>query len=90
MKNKYTYLIAFAYEHGHGSLVLNCRNKIRGKQDIINITDHLEQYLDVENLSIMNFILLDKKWGFGEWLVAIAELSLLVGCILSMIAAIFG
>ena len=39
---------------------------------------------------ITNFILLDKKWGFGEWLVAIAEFSLLVFCILAMIASILG
>lgn len=90
MKNKYKYLIAFAYKNGHGSLVLNCRNKIRVDQDIINITDLIEQTTDKEDVAIMNFILLDKKWGVGEWLVAIAELLLLVFCILAMIASVFG
>lgn len=90
MKCKYKYLVAFAYKNGQGSVVINSRNKINSDGRVIGTTEHIQERLNLENVAITNIVLLDKEWGFGEWLVAIAELSLLVFCILSMIAAIFG
>lgn len=93
MKDKYKYLVSFIYQAekgtGIGSRIFTLNNKITGAEQL----ELIYAFIDVEgykNPVILNFILLDKKWGVWEWFVAIVELILLLFCILAMIASVFG
>lgn len=89
VKDKYKYLVAFAHTTGFGSTVITYKKKISSERDADLISKFIEASNHVESVSILNFILLDTKWGFWEWLSAIAEQALLVFCILALIASFF-
>ena len=90
MKDKYKYLVSYADNTGHGSAVVNLNKKIRSAKDIDLIENFIAAGTNVDGVVITNFILLDTKWGVWDWFVAITELVLLLFCILSIIASIFG
>lgn len=89
MKDKYKYLVSFAHDKGVGSTVITLNQKIRCEKNVNLIQNFIEAKTNLGNVSIMNFILLDKKWGVWDWFVAIVELILLLFCVLAMIASIF-
>ena len=93
MKDKYKYHVTYAYKAekgtGIGSRIFTMKKKITGSSDLRLV----EGFISADGHKypvILNFILLDTKWGFWEWLVSIAELGLLVLCVLAMVASIFG
>lgn len=89
MKDKYKYFVSYFYKTGVAARIFTTNKKITSFSDLKLIEADI--LADGEkNPVILNFILLDTKWGFWEWLSAIAELLLLVLCILAMIASVFG
>ena len=93
MKDKYKYLVTYIYkvEGGTGisSRIFTAKKKITSAADL----ELVYTFIEVDgynNPVLLNFILLDKAWGIWDWFVAIVELILLVLCILSVIATIFG
>ena len=90
MKYKYKYLVSFAHQSGQASSVITYSSKIKNEEDLIFIKKYIEIQNKFESVVITNFILMDKEWGVWDWFVAIVELLLLVFCIFSMIASIFG
>ena len=93
MKNKYTYHVTYAYNAGGktgiGSRIFTMNKKITSNAGL----RHVEGFIAADghkNPVILNYILMDTKWGFWEWAYAIAEMILLVFCLLALIASIFG
>ena len=89
MKDKYTYMVSYFHKNGVGQQTISAKKKIRSVSDL-RLIEAVIARDGTENVIITNFILLDKKWGVWDWFVAIAELALLLFCVLSLIASIFG
>lgn len=94
MKFKYTYHVSFFHSNGIGSLNVKTKKKIRSDEDIQMIKKNIETSYNFKNAGILNFILLDTKWGFGEWLSAILTVFstglLILVTVISLFAWIFG
>lgn len=93
MKDKYKYHVTYVYNAGGktgiGSRIFTLNKKITSAKQLRLV----EGFISAEghkNPVILNFILLDTKWSFWEWLYVIVELTLLALCILTLIASIFG
>lgn len=93
MKDKYKYLVTYICEtesgKGVGRQIFTMKKKITGVDDI-RLVEAAISGKDDKNPVVLNYILMDTKWGVWEWLSAIAELALLVFCILALIASVFG
>lgn len=90
MKDKYKYLVSFVCKSGTGSQVVTTKHKIRSGKDLQLITAFIEADRNVDGVVIVNYILMDTKWGFLEWSITISETVLLVFCLLALFASIFG
>ena len=88
MKDKYLYFVTYFSKRGEGRATIRMDNKIRSNKDVERVEKIIES-VNEEEVGVTNFILLDTKWGFCEWLVFIAELGLLVVCVLTLIASFF-
>ena len=93
MKDKYKYLVTYAYKAGEGtgigSRIFTLNKKITSTKQL-RLVEGFIVADGHKNPVILNFILLDTKWGFWEWAYTIAELVILALCILTLIASIFG
>lgn len=90
MKGEYKYFVSFVSKTGFCAQVITSNMKIRSGKDLELITAFIQANRHMEDVVITNFILLDKKWGFWDWLCAIADLVLLVFCILCLVAWMIG
>ena len=93
MKDKYKYHVTYAYKAGEGtgigSRIFTLNKKITSSKQL-RLVEGFIAADGHKNPVILNFILLDTKWGFWEWLYTIAELVLLALCVLAMIASFLG
>ena len=88
MKDKYKYFVSYFYQTGVAARIFTTNKKITSFSDLKLVEADI--LADGEkNPVIVNFILLDTKWGFWEWFSAIAEMATLVLCILALIASFF-
>lgn len=90
MKVKYKYHVAYVCKTGFSSQIITTNVKIRSGEGIKLIENFIMADKRLDDVVILNFILLDKKWGFWDWLGAIAELILLVFLVLYSVASFFG
>lgn len=92
MKDKYKYHVSYICRNESGPSIgrqiITTKKKITSGIDLQYVEAFIAGTGDKDPV-ILNYILMDTKWGFWEWLTAIAELGMLVLCILAIIASFF-
>jgi len=58
-KKTYTYFVAYNFQNGTGSSIVNRNNKIKNYKDLEEVRDYLEKQ-ENKKIAILNFILFEE------------------------------